>query len=852
MTDTDLASTSSLEPEKKSVVQQNVHNIDLEDHRRILEDLDSQRAEEILGQAQNVDFVLEKINTISVEESLEILRGAILYHEDDPNFPNTTMEKITALVEASSDEEKHDFYDYDLKFQAVLIGYISPYPEVRSIVDATDDPTIPVETLRVYFLGLIYIIVVCGVDQFFTTRQPHISISAAIVQILIYPSGKLLAATLPDWGFTIRGTRHSINPGPWTFKEQMLSYIMMGGSLGSTNVSSNLIPVLHLNIFYGYKWATVGFQFLMQFSTQLIGMGLAGTMRRFAVYPVRCLWPTNLAGIALNRALLKSEKRTVIHGWSISRYWFFWVVFAISFFYYWIPGYLFTALSTFNWINWIAPNNFNLAVISGSNLGLGFNPITTFDWSVINSGFGPLTAPFYTVVNRYAGYFLSSFAVIGMYWSNYKYTAYMPINSNTLMTNTGAAYNVQKVITDGLLDEKKYQKYSPPYYSAGSLLNTGANYFFHTIAVTAIFMKEWKVLYQCFKDVIQDFREPSRSNYSRFHDTHSRMMSKYKEVPDWWFYFVLVGGFALTVAAVAGYPTQTKVPAILISYGVTIVCLIPIVLLASIAGVGFGTAAYTDIISGYIWPGNGSSMMIMRITANAMDSTASNYVGNQKEAHYAKIPPRSIFRVQLFGTILQCLVTIGVLNWQMANIKDLCTTTQPQKFKCAGEHSFYNTSIAWGVIGPRRMFGDLYPILKYCFLMGFLVAIPLHFIQRRFHKQLRHFNPVLIVAGMSNWAPYNLSYFTPGLYMSIAFMYIIKNRYLAWWEKYNYILHSGLTSGVAFGALLVFFTLQYNGVKLSWWGNRVTNTGIDGGVGRQTLLPLPEKGYFGVGPGHYP
>ncbi|KAK9366609.1 OPT oligopeptide transporter protein-domain-containing protein [Lipomyces kononenkoae] len=263
------------------------------------------------------------------------------------------MDKITKLINVSSEDEKDNLYEFDVKFQAVLIGYVSPYPEVRSVVDATDDPTIPVETFRVYLLGFFFIIVVSAVNQFFTTRQPHISISAAIVQILVFPCGKTLAKALPDWGFTLRGTRYSLNPGQWTFKEQMLAYIMMGGSLSATN---------------------------------LIGMGLAGTMRRFAVYPTRCVWPTNLAGIAMNRALVKSEKRTIVH-----------------------------ALSTFN-----------LAVIS-----------------VINQGFGPLTSPFYTSVNRY----------IGMY------TAYMPINSNILMTNTGATFD----------------NYSPPFYSAGALFNTGSN-----------------------------------------------------------------------------------------------------------------------------------------------------------------------------------------------------------------------------------------------------------------------------------------------------------------------------------------------------------------------------------------
>ncbi|KAK9315040.1 OPT oligopeptide transporter protein-domain-containing protein [Lipomyces starkeyi] len=92
--------------------------------------------------------------------------------------------------------------------------------------------------------------------------------------------------------------------------------------------------------------------------------------------------------------------------------------------------------------------------------------------------------------------------------------------------------------------------------------------------------------------------------------------------------------------------------------------------------------------------------------------------------------------------------------------------------------------------------------------MGFLLAFPLHIIKRLFRDKLRYVNPMLIVGGMVSWAPYNLSYYTPGFYVSIAFMYVIRRRYMAWWEKYNYILHSGLTSGVAFGALIIFF--RYN------------------------------------------
>lgn len=43
---------------------------------------------------------------------------------------------------------------------------------------------------------------------------------------------------------------------------------------------------------------------------------------------------------------------------------------------------IFEALSQFNWITWIAPQNVNLAAITGSMSGLGLNPWSTFDWNI--------------------------------------------------------------------------------------------------------------------------------------------------------------------------------------------------------------------------------------------------------------------------------------------------------------------------------------------------------------------------------------------------------------------------------------------------------------------------------------
>jgi hypothetical protein len=58
------------------------------------------------------------------------------------------------------------------------MGEDSPYPEVRSAVGNTDDPTMPASTLRVWVLGLMWAVVHPGVNQFFYFRYPAVTISS--------------------------------------------------------------------------------------------------------------------------------------------------------------------------------------------------------------------------------------------------------------------------------------------------------------------------------------------------------------------------------------------------------------------------------------------------------------------------------------------------------------------------------------------------------------------------------------------------------------------------------------------------------------------------------------------------
>ncbi|VVT58648.1 uncharacterized protein SAPINGB_P006314 [Magnusiomyces paraingens] len=796
-------------------------------------------------------YLYKKYREMTLSEAVEILKEAIVYHENDVNFPMDVLNKIEKIVEGPEKYgEDIAIYQREAKIEATFIRWHSPYPEVRAITDPFDDPDTPCDTIRAYFLGFVWSIIGTGVNQFFSPRQPSISLSSGILQILLLPCGKALEYVLPKWSWSFRGERYSLNPGPWTYKEQMFATIIFNVSIGGAYAAFYNIIVEKLPMYYNNQWATIGYQFLLVFSTQFLGFGFAGIMRRLIVYPVRAVWPTILPPVALNKALAAKEPKKCINGWTITKYKFFLIVFSAAFLYFWLPNYLFAALSTFNWMTWIAPNNFNLATITGSIGGLGINPIASFDWTVINYN-SPLTIPFYSFLNQYIGTLIAGCVLIpAVFWTNYKWTGYFPINSNHIFANDGTTYKVSKVLTNGLLDIDKYQSYSPPFYTAANLVVYGSFFALYPFAIIYSFVTDWVAIKRSCLDLWEAIRNPRRSNYAGHDDVHSQMMSKYKEVPDWWFLVVLVISLALGIAMVEHYPTNTPVWGIFFTIGINFIFLIPITLIYSVTGFSFGLNVLVELIVGYAIPGNGTALNILKAYGYNIDGQAQNYITDQKMGHYAKIPPRAMFKGQIISTLFQVLVSVGVVNWQISNIEDLCTSHQEQKFTCPGPNTFFSASVFWGVIGPKRVFGGLYPILQWCFLIGALLPIPFLMLRKFFPKTMRYFQPTLIIGGMLQYAPYNLTYFTGGLYLSYIFNYHIRRRYLAWWEKYNYVLSASLTAGVAFSAIIIFFAVQYHDKSISWWGNNVPYNGQD--YAGNPLLEIPDGSYVGPRIGAFP
>ncbi|CCE82176.1 Piso0_002875 [Millerozyma farinosa CBS 7064] len=834
----------------------------------------------------SASFILECVQNLSWEESLEILKEGIITHEADINFPpglwdyynkivsnlektSTVQEKLETSLKKEGirvNVQAHEFsedeaalhgqemvdWKFEARIEASKIAFWSPYPEVRAITDPYDDPNERCETFRSYFISIIWQGIATFVNTYFKARQPAISLSSEVVQVLIYPCGILWAYAVPNWtiGFT-KKWKIELNPGPWTAKEQMFATLIYSVA-GGANFLYQAVVIQRSKEFFYNSWADWGYEILLGFSLTCLGLGMAGLLRVFFVHPYEQIWPFIIPNVAVNKALMAPEKKEIINGWRISRYKFFFVCFMISFLYFWFPDYIFTAISSFSWLTWIKPDNLHLDNVCGFNGGIGLNPITTFDFNVMWAQIQPLVLPAYNTILMYFGTILLAFTSLGLYYSNYKWTSYMPLNSNALFDNTGAAYNVSMILTaDNKLNKTAIQHYSLPYYSAWNLVSTGASYATLPFLVLYVTFEYWKPMVKSAKKLKQSlFGRTSLA--SQFKDPFCRMNAVYKEAPEWWFLIVFLASLALAIGCFRGYPTDTPVWTLFFALGFNIVVLFPIIQFLATTGSLIVLNGITELVGGYALPGHLLTYVLMDLYGTYIPEQCQNYLSNQKSAHYTKVPPRSMFRGQLFTSLINCVVSVAIINWQMDK-EGMCSPENPDKFTCPTSRSIFSSSVLLGLIGPKIVFSQLYPILKWCFLIGFLLVIPAALFKMYGPRSLTaKFEPTLILYGLKSAPPYNLSYYTPGLYWAIGFMFYLKNYYTAWWMKYNYLFYSGISAGIALSSIVIYFAVQYNPKPLNWWGNTVTSKGYDGiGGGPLKNASLAEGGYFGPRYGHF-
>ncbi|EKM60690.1 uncharacterized protein PHACADRAFT_203846 [Phanerochaete carnosa HHB-10118-sp] len=726
--------------------------------------------------------------------------------------------------------------DPNIDLDAEYLEDESPYPEVRSAVANTDDPDMPAGTLRAWMLGLLWAIVIPGVNQFYFFRFPNITVGPLVAQLLTFPLGRLVARLLPH----VRVFGHCINPGPFTIKEHVVVTIMAG--VGA--VSAYATDIIAVQRFYYHQSYNFGYQFMVIMSTQLIGFSIGGIAKRFLVSPPSMIWPSNLVYCALFNTLHAQWYVGFGKRGGLSRERFFFLAFTAAILWYFVPGYLFTALSFFSWVCWIKPNNVVINQLFGYQSGLGMS-LVTLDWSQIAFIGSPLATPWWAEGNVAFGFVFFFWLIVPLlYYTNVWDSQFMPVLSRRTFDNTGAPYNVTRVLEGTSFDIDKYRAYSPLFLPVAFVVSYALSFASVTATIVHVF------LYYRKQIMVQ-----ARRSLAEQPDIHARLMSQYPQVPDWWYLCIFVSMFLFGVIAIEIYPTQMPVWAFVLALAVAFVYTIPIGIIQAVTNQQIGLNVITELIVGYVLPGQPLAMMLFKTWGYNTMSQALTFTSDMKLGHYMKIPPRTMFWCQVVATVVAGIVQLAVQSWMFENIPDMCDSLQKDHFVCASTEVFYTASVIWGVVGPKMLFsaGRIYGFLRFFFLFGAVTPIIPYLGMKRWpNSYFRYVNIPIIVNGTGWIPPASALNYVPWAILGFISQYVVRRRHFGWWSKYNYVLSAALDTGTAIGTVIVFFCLQYpaNGTigqhtVLAWWGNTVWMNTADYNMTSFKTLQSTGQAYFG-------
>ncbi|CCM00225.1 uncharacterized protein FIBRA_02253 [Fibroporia radiculosa] len=706
-----------------------------------------------------------------------------------------------------------EFDDPNFDSETIYFEDDSPYPEVRSAVANTDDPLMPVCTFRAWTIGLLWSIIIPGLNQFFFFRYPSVEVTGIVAQLLSFPVCRLWDRLVPQ--VKIFGV--SLNSGPFTVKEHVLITVMATVGYNSA-YATDIIAVQR--VYYSEVW-NFSYQWMIVLSTQLIGFSIGGVCRRYLVQPPSMIWPASLVTCALFNTLHSQQYAGIGQHGGISRERFFAYAFTAGVCWYFFPGYIFQALSYFSWVCWIAPDNVVINQLFGYESGLGMSLIT-FDWSQIAFIGSPLATPWWAEANVAAGFvFFFWFLTPVLYYANVWYAQYMPISSRDSFDNTGNSYNVSRIINpDVTLNISMYENYSPLFLSTTWAVAYGLS--FASITSTIVHT----ILYFRRQIWVQ-----SRRSLSEQPDIHARLMNQYPQVPDWWYGAILVTMFAFAVVSIEVWDTQFPVWALILALVISFAYTIPCGMIQAITNQQIGLNVITELIIGYALPGRPLAMMMFKTWGFITMYQALQFASDMKLGHYMKIPHRPMFWAQIIATVVAGTVQLGVQSWMFSNIPDMCQPTQKDSFTCPSTQVFGAASIIWGVIGPARQFseGQIYNGLLYFFLIGAICPLISYLISLRWPNSIcKYINFPVIFNGTSLIPQAIAINYVPWAIVGFLFNYVIRRRHFSWWTKYNYILSAAMDSGVAVSILLIYFCLQFpaNGTIgqntiQQWWGNNV-------------------------------
>ena len=335
------------------------------------------------------------------------------------------------------------------------------------------------------------------------------------------------------------------------------------------------IEVLAVQKLYYTTSPNAGASIFLLFSSQLLGYGIAGLMRRTLVYPTKMLYPVNLPLNTLLETLHRNKLETK------DRLRLFYWLFAALFVWEVFPEFIMPVLTGVSVFCLAKRDNLvftNLFGGSNGNEGLGLLSFC-MDWQYISSV--PLWLPLQTLFNNMVGYLLGICVFMGVYYMNIWRAKDFPFLSQLLFSGDSngtvySQYNQAALLnSNNELNPESLDTLGIPYFAT-----TYASYILTTnLAITATITHMLLWNYHDIKSgwafiSIENLRKLVRPKSWNFRfwntdgkpkdeitedmDPHYRLMLKYDECPNWWYGLVLIA--SIITGLICLYSAESTLP----------------------------------------------------------------------------------------------------------------------------------------------------------------------------------------------------------------------------------------------------------------------------------------------------
>ncbi|GAA5835259.1 hypothetical protein JCM11251_006662 [Rhodosporidiobolus azoricus] len=666
-------------------------------------------------------------------------------------------------------------------------------------ISLEDDPTLPIHTFRMYFLGLGLTAFAAVLGQIFYFRP----------QIIAFILGKTWHEVLPSasrgkfWAF--------LNPGPFNIKEHVAVLIMSSTAASSAEaISVFAADELYYNI--TPSWPVAIFTLM---GSQLFGFGIAGLMRAFVVFPTYIVYPNLVPTVNLFDALHRDKN--VLN--QKKRLRFFWIVFITIFVWQWIPEFVAPTLTGIS-IFCLAKRDsaWFTRIFGGSNgnEGLGMFSLC-LDWNYVGSGGGSLGAlfsPLSTQISQYIGIGLCCILFTAGYHTNMWNAQAFPFLSQQLFYENGTEYDQLAILNaDYSLNETALAEQGLPWYAtSNAIYYLGCNL---AIGATLTHVGIW--YHRPIWNAIKGFRDRS------IPDPHYQAMRKYAEVPMWVYGGIMLVSFAMAMATC--YTGHSQLPwwALIVALLLAMFMFPFVCVIYAITGFKTDVQQLSQMLGAALVPGNSQANMYFTLYGYNSSAQGLSLARDLKMAQYTKLPPRVTLWVQSLGTVVGAILQLVILKTVISAQRELLLDTQGSNIWSGQQvQSFNSQAVAWGALAKHLYgSGSTYQIIPFCILIGLAVPLPFYVLHRFFPKL--KFDQV--VTPIICWCLGNLSVginssvFTTFVLALFSQYYLRKYR-STWFRKYNYLMSAALDGGTQFMVFIATFALfgaSGNTVNMPKW-----------------------------------